>query len=245
MASASPLTPARAARGIERRLQMLRHRGDDVFCPACGRSFDRFKDDWNRPNALCWRCGAHERHRALCLLLQRRPELLARARSLLHFAPEWALRHRLERIDRLRYVTADLEAPNVDLRLDITAIELPDSSFDAVICSHVLEHVDDDMAAMRELRRITTPEGWCLVMVPLDIGRERTYEDPSIVSPSDRVRAFWQDDHVRLYAPDISRRLASAGFAVERIPPSEEFGSELAGRCRLLEADVMWPCRPC
>ena len=238
------LTPGRAARGIERRIQMLRHRGDDVLCPACGRSFDRFKDDWNRPNALCWRCGAHERHRALSLLFMRRPELLGGATSLLHLAPEWALRHRLERIERLRYVTADLEAPNVDLRLDLTAIELPDASFDAVICSHVLEHIDDDIAAMRELRRITAPDGWCLVMVPLDVGQERTYEDPSIVSPQERERAFWQDDHVRLYAPDIRNRLAGAGFTVERIRPLEEFGTAMARRCRLLESDDMWLCRP-
>jgi SAM-dependent methyltransferase len=148
------------------------------LCPACGRSFDGFKDDWNRPNAVCWRCGAHERHRAISLLLLRRPELLAGARSLLHFTPEWALRHRLEQLHGLRYVTADLDQPIVDLRLDMTAIDLPEASFDAVLCSHVLEHIDDDMAAMSELRRVTAPRGWCLVMVPLDINRERTYEDP-------------------------------------------------------------------
>jgi SAM-dependent methyltransferase len=223
---------------------MFRHRGDTVFCPVCERSFDRFKDDWNRPNALCWRCGAHERHRALWLLLARRPELLAGARTLLHLAPEWALRHRLERIEHLRYVTADLEQPDVDLHLDLTAMEVPDASFDAVICSHVLEHIDDDRVAMRELRRITAPDGWCLVMVPLDISRERTYENPSIVSAQERELAFWQDDHVRLYAPDIADRLAVAGFSVERIRPLEEFGAAVVRGCRLLEADDMWLCRP-
>jgi SAM-dependent methyltransferase len=223
---------------------MLRHHGREVFCPVCGHRFDRFKDDWNRPNALCWRCGSHERHRAQWLLLEQRPELLAGARSLLHFAPEWGLRHRLEQFEGLRYVTADLEEPYVDLKLDVTAIELSDRSFDAVICSHVLEHVDADETAMRELRRITAPGGWCWVMVPLDVGREQTYEDPSIVAPEERQRAFWQEDHVRLYAPDISDRLTAAGFSVERIPPFEEFGAELARRCRLLEADEMWLCRP-
>lgn len=222
---------------------MLRHRGDTVHCPACGRSFDRFKDDWNRPNALCWRCGSHERHRALWLLFERRPELLGRARSLLHFSPEWALSHRLERLDGLRYVTADLEPQNVDLRLDVTAIDLPDASFDAIICSHVLEHVADDRRAMSELRRITAPGGWCLIMVPIDPGRERTYEDPSIVTPQQREQAYYQEDHLRLYASDIAERLTAAGFAVTRIRPRDEFGDEPLRLCRIGETDEIYLCR--
>jgi len=238
--------PVRLARGAQRRVEMLRHHGDIVLCPLCGCRFDRFKDDWNRPNALCWRCGSHERHRAQWMLLQRRGELLRGARSLLHFAPEWALRRRLERLQRLgtlRYVTGDLDQPGVDLRLDITALELPDKSFDAVLCSHVLEHVQADAVAMRELRRITAPGGWCLVMVPLDLHAQRTYEDPSITRPEDRTRAFWQHDHVRLYAADIGERLAAAGFAVERIRPVQEFGQAAVDRCRIGASDEIWLCR--
>ncbi len=223
---------------------MLRYRGVDVLCPVCAHQFKRFKDDRNRRNAVCWRCGSQERHRAQRLLFERRPELIANARSLLHFAPEWGLRQHLERCAHLRYVTADLDQPDVDLHLDITAIELPDARFDAVICSHVLEHVPDDAAAMSELRRITAPDGWCLVMVPLDLGRQHTYEDPAVTDPQDRDRAFWQHDHVRLYAPDIGERLATAGFNVERIRPREEFGYRLIERCRILEADDIWLCRP-
>jgi SAM-dependent methyltransferase len=240
--SAAPPS-ARAVQAIERRLQMLRHTGDRVLCPVCGHRFERFKDDWNRPNALCWRCGSHERHRAQWLLLEHRAELLGSARSLLHFAPEWCLRRRLSRIEGLRYLTADLDPDDVDLRLDLTKLDLPDASFEAVICSHVLEHIPDDAAAMRELRRVTAPGGWCLVMVPLDLGREQTYEDPSICDPSERERAFWQHDHVRLYAPDISKRLQAAGFDVDRVRPRAEFGRELLERCRLIEADEIWLCR--
>jgi len=238
------LSRSRVAAGLERRLQILRHRGDAVHCPICGHSFDRFKDDWNRPNALCWRCGSHERHRAQWLVLTGPRGLLRDARSLLHFAPEWALRHRLQRIRGLDYVTADLNAGDVDLRLDVTALDLADDSFDAVICSHVLEHVDDDRAAMRELARVTAPGGWCLVMVPLDLERHATYEDPAITAPDDRLRAFWQRDHVRLYAPDIGDRLRQAGFDVERVRPERELGEQSMLRCRINTADDVWLCRP-
>jgi SAM-dependent methyltransferase len=223
---------------------VLRHRGSRVCCPLCGHSFDRFRDDWNRPNAICWRCGSHERHRALWLLLQRRPELLADAGALLHFAPEWALRRWLSRIRHLRYVTTDLSMPDVDVHLDVTALDLPDGSFEGVLCSHVLEHVEDDREAMRELCRITAPGGWCILMVPLDVDREQTYEDPSIIAPEARERAFLQHDHVRLYSVDFGDRLAAAGFAVERIEPAREFGPQTVNRCGLLEADYIWLCRP-
>jgi SAM-dependent methyltransferase len=231
-------------RAVDLRLQMVRHRGRNVFCPLCGHQFASFKDERGRRDALCWRCGSHERHRAQWLLFERRPELLGQARALLHFAPEWALRRRLEALDHLRYVTADLAQPGVDLHLDLTALDLPDASFDAVICSHVLEHVENDLAAMRELRRITTEDGWCLVMVPLDLARDRTYEDPSITGGSDREHAFGQHDHVRLYAADVGERLTDAGFDVEVIRPRDEFGAAVVARCRLLEVDQIYLCRP-
>ncbi|MEA2139071.1 MAG: hypothetical protein QOG56_2221 [Solirubrobacteraceae bacterium] len=234
----------RLADALRLRAVTARHRGDAVTCPLCENSFDAFKDDWNRPGALCWRCGSHERHRAQWLLLARRPQLLRDARSLLHFSPEWCLSRRLRRIAGLRYVTTDLDPGQAaDLRLDITALELPDGAFDAVLCSHVLEHVPDDARAMAELRRITAPGGFCLVMVPLDLGRTTTYEDASITAPEDRQRAFLQFDHVRLYAPDVTERLRAAGFEVEPIDMARELGDE-AGRYRLLASDLIFLCRP-
>ena len=232
----------RAAAGVRLRAAVIRHRGDNVCCPVCGHAFDRFKDDRNRPNALCWRCGSQERHRAQWLLFEQRPQLLGGARSLLHFAPEWCLGRRLGVLPGLRYVTADLDGAGVDLCLDVTDLDLADGAFDAVICSHVLEHVADDAAAMSELRRITAPGGWCLIMVPLALERKRTYEDAAITAPQDRAREFLQHDHVRLYAPDIADRLSRAGFDVEVVDMHARLG-EQAGRYRLLESDLAFLCR--
>jgi SAM-dependent methyltransferase len=231
---------SRLADAVRVRTAAARHRGDAVHCPLCASGFDRFKDDWNRPDALCWRCGSHERHRAQWLLFERRPELLRDAASLLHFSPEWCLRKHLGRQPGLRYVTTDLDlGQDVDLRLDVTALDLPDGAFDAIVCSHVLEHVADDAAAMRELRRVTAAGGWCLVMVPIDLTRAQTYEDPAIVDPAAREHAFLQFDHVRLYAPDIAGRLRDAGFAVEIVDTVAELGAE-AQRYRLNASDLIF-----
>ncbi len=210
----------RALQAVSRRARMVRHRGDAVECPICGHSFDRFRDDWNRPGALCWRCGSHERHRALWLYLELHPDLLGGASSLLHFAPEWCLEHRLRAIPGLRYVTADLVPGAADLALDITRLELEDGAFEAILCSHVLEHVEDDRAAMGELHRVLARGGWAIVMVPLDLDRSETYENPSVRTPEARELEFWQSDHVRLYAPDIALRLGAAGFDVTLSTPA-------------------------
>jgi SAM-dependent methyltransferase len=46
--------------------------------------------------------------------------------------------------------------------------ELPWSSdsFDLITCLDVIEHVPDDRAALRELRRVSKPGGWLLATVP-------------------------------------------------------------------------------
>ena len=213
-----------------------------MLCPVCGCSFSRFRDDWNRPNAVCWRCGSHERHRLLWLYLERHPELLSSAGSLLHFAPEWCLEQRLRRVDGLRYVTADINPEKGELRLDITQLALADCSFGAILCSHVLEHVEADRAAMAELFRVLAVGGWAIVMVPLDVARTSTCEDASIRTRAERERVFGQWDHLRLYAPDIAGRLAAAGFEVSRERFVLSLGSELAARYGCIAQDEIYVC---
>ena len=58
------------------------------------------------------------------------------------------------------------------------------------------------------------PEGFAIVLVPLDLERSETYEDPTITDPAERERAFWQADHLRLYGSDFPERLREAGFEV-------------------------------
>jgi SAM-dependent methyltransferase len=58
------------------------------------------------------------------------------------------------------YVGVDV-ADNAAADLEGTVEDLPveDASFDVVLCTQVLEHVDDPARAVRELRRVTAPGG--------------------------------------------------------------------------------------
>ncbi|MDR2890851.1 MAG: methyltransferase domain-containing protein [Alistipes sp.] len=121
------------------------------------------------------------------------------------------------RRDHGSYITADLESPLADVRLDVQNITFADGAFDVVFCNHVLEHVPDDRLAMREMFRVMRPGGWGVLLSPVDRGREATFEDDSITSPEERTRVFGQYDHRRVYGRDYGRRLAEAGFEVSEI----------------------------
>src|SRR5690554_7554155 len=69
---------------------------------------------------------------------------------------------------------------------------------------------------MRELHRVMKPSGWGIFQVPQDLTREITYEDPTITSPEEREKHFWQKDHVRLFGLDYPEWLKRAGFEVDR-----------------------------
>ncbi len=56
--------------------------------------------------------------------------------------------------------------------------DISSSSQDTVICHHVLEHVDDPAAALREMRRILKPDGRLLLFVPFETERRYRRFDP-------------------------------------------------------------------
>jgi SAM-dependent methyltransferase len=95
--------------------------------------------------------------------------------------------------------------PRAMVRMDITDIQYPKDTFDVIYCSHVLEHVVDDRKAMREFHRVLRPDGWALLLVPITV--EKTFEDPSVTDPEERLSVFGQEDHVRCYGPDYVERL--------------------------------------
>ena len=98
--------------------------------------------------------------------------------------------------------------------MDIQQIPFPDNEFDIIFCNHILEHVEDDRLAMREMFRVMRPGGWGVMLSPVNMEREVTYEDPLITDPDERERCFGQKDHLRDYGRDYGKRLAEAGFEV-------------------------------
>jgi SAM-dependent methyltransferase len=135
-------------------------------------------------------------------------------KSLLHVAPEYEISNRLGKVGFLDYWTSSLNGENTRAKIDITKISFPDNHFDAIYCSHVLEHVTEDRRAIREFWRILRPGRWALLQVPITPGLDVTAEDKTVVDANERARLYGQWDHVRAYGADYPDRLREAGFNV-------------------------------
>jgi len=212
----------RAARDLAYRVA---YRGTSRWCPVCEHTLRRFAPrpmvgSRRRTGVMCPHCGAYERHREVWLFFERKTDLFTRRNTqVLHVAPERCFERRFRtRIGR-GYLTADLNDASADVRMDITNIQYPDQTFDVIYCSHVLEHVPDDRAALREFHRVLKRDGWAVILVPITVAE--TLEDPTITSPKERKRLYGLRDHVRRYGRDFVGRLTEAGFNVQVFDASD------------------------
>lgn len=225
-------------------LRAWRMRGERVYCPCCERSFRDFvvTQAVTRRKGECPFCGARERHRMTMLFLREKTSLFIEGGRLMHVAPEPTFMKQLRGVSKIEYVSIDLESPLADVRMDLTDLYFRDDLFDYVICSHVLEHVPDDRKAMAEIYRVLRPGGIAILMVPLDYGRKKTDEDPSITDPAERLRRFNQEDHVRIYGTDYFDRLREAGFDVTLDRSAETMNARELRRLGLKKDDPVVVC---
>lgn len=148
-------------------------------CPVCQYA-GPFRDSagrWvSKYNSICPQCGSSERVRIEWLAIT---EALRDARKVraIHFAPEPSLVARL-RPQFEQYELSDFTLPEADHRADLTALPFPDDSFDFLIASHVLEHIQDDISALREIGRVLRPGGIAILPVPTSGDRTVEYDAP-------------------------------------------------------------------
>jgi len=91
---------------------------------------------------------------------------------------------------------------------DARALPFPDAAFDRVVAAEVLEHVDDDAAALAEVARVLRPGGTVAVTVPAWLPERvcwalsDAYHAPAVAG-----------GHVRIYRePQLRARLRRAGL---------------------------------
>jgi len=142
-------------------------------------------------------------------------------------------RERLAGNDRARFV--------VD---DITRTELPEASFDLILCTEVLEHIADWRAALTSMAKLLTPGGTLVLSTPqprspLELMGKVAFK-PGVIQV---VRAIYREPiletgHISLVsARQLDDQLAAVGLCVEGraftgtyLPVVAEFGGAAALR---------------
>ena len=163
-----------------------------VSCNICGSSEfelgpgERLSRTGQPPR--CLNCGSLERHRVVrkALVKLTGPELLNM--RVLQFSLDPC-------VEENWFAEFEVSAYGYDNSLDIQQIDRLDQSYDTVICNHVLEHVPDDRAAIKELYRILTADGFAVITVPNPLTHRDTedwgYPDPEV------------HGHYRVYGRDM------------------------------------------
>ena len=76
--------------------------------------------------------------------------------------------------------------------------------FDTVVCLNVVEHVEDDLLALRNIRSALIPGGRAIILVP---------QDQAVYGSLDKVLG-----HYRRYSEQqLRKRMEEAGFEIERM----------------------------
>lgn len=214
-------------------LKVLGNFSSSRECPLCGWTGFQFLPsakggDLLRFDARCPRCSSLERHRlAYVMLNSELPESLGRV---LHFSPEKLIRSWLE-TKAIDYQTADYAPGAAMHQVDIQKMQFGDASFDFIWCSHVLEHVPNDRAAISEIGRVLSPGGLAVVQVPV-WGFETVEGELPL---AERIRVYYQDDHVRRYGSDIVKRLSNAADLSLTVRSTQELELQTALRFGLLD----------
>lgn len=214
-ALARRMIPAPIRAALKREVRAARYAGTARLCPLCARRFRQFAPfDYfgtRRMDAQCPACGSLERQRMIWLFLERHTDIAdGRRKHVLHIAPEPCLTNRLVRLRNLSYLSGDIASPLAMEKMDITAIRHPADSFDAILVSHVIQHIPDEAKAMSELFRVLKPGGWGVFVE--NIRGTVTTEDPAAGTPEARRQVFGDSTYVRRYGQDLPQRLARHGF---------------------------------
>lgn len=227
-------------------VQIHRPEGKKI-CPVCGNELRVYLPygAHMRFNVDCPWCASKERHRAYWLYWNKINFFNGKKIRLLHFAPERIFFDKISKLEFIDYYPVDIDPDKygVKEKADITNIPYEDNMFDAIICNHVLEHIEDEKKALSELKRVLKTDGVAFLNVPVFRNYETTLEKPEYNTPELRLEYYGQSDHVRRYGRDYDERLRRAGFLVKEISINEDYSQEEVDKYGLNRWECIYECR--
>lgn len=240
---------------------MSRERDKFKICPCCGNKvryyplpdyYQKKNNDYkvlehvaetlNKEEYLCPCCMASDRDRMIVAFLKDlKLNSNCEGEKLLQFAPANSIENWIEKnCYSLIYHSTDLYMEGVTFISDIQNMSnVPEEHYDYIICSHVLEHVQDDIKAMNELYRILKKDGICIFLVPVVLDVDDIDEEWGLTEEENWKR-FGQGDHCRRYSKKgLIERLEDVGFCVNCLGKSY-FGEDEFKQAGLSDTSTLY-----
>lgn len=148
---------------------------------------------------FCASCHSLERHRIVRRVFDRLRPHFTQGRRLLQFSrdpgpdPAW-----------FREMTISVWGS--ENSLDLQNIELPDARYDWIYSSHVLNHVPDHAAALREMQRVVGANGVVLLSVGGTVSNYASTPSNAVLGPDRQFHLYGTEfaDDVREMLPDVA-----------------------------------------
>ncbi len=217
---------------MEKRYEILKSMICDIYdevitekkiCPVCKseiRCYIPYGKPKMRYHAQCPVCFGVERERLLARYLETNWENLVvhkistekKKIKLLHFAPELGFYQKFQNMEEIEYYPVDFNPDYpypIVKAVDITDIPYPDNYFDIIICFHVLQNVEDEKKALREVKRVLNNNGNAIFCDNVNPSLEETLEDNKYDTPELREEYYGNAQYARRYGLDYIKRLSS------------------------------------
>jgi len=212
------------------------------ICNICGWRGEKFLTPYNTRmgreyGAVCPECGSGPPQRILFKYLRKHflsdylDKISHRNFLCLEVGPDPS--NPVEKaLNGIVYISVDLGESHAMFPMDLTALTFKDKTFDLIVCSHVLEHIQDDATAMRQIYRVLRDDGVALIQIPIGY-----YDDPDGKSTVEfGERKFYE--HFRSYGFDIQKRLEGAGFTVNVVRYNDYDATRLG-----IETETVFECK--
>ena len=183
--------------------------GTPKMCNVCGwegKSFNAFFNEMCRMKdpTLCPKCASSVYQRALVEYLKDNFSS-DKVYKILEVSP-----HSSDPVGAVlkknSYISIDIAKGRAMVEMDLRKLLYKDNSFDIVVCSAVLEHIKEDLVALKEIYRVLRPKGIAVIEIPMgyygDMEGTRTVEFNGT--------PFYE--HHRSYGYDFRDKMVEAGF---------------------------------
>lgn len=196
----------------------------------------------NKEEYSCPACGCTDRDRLIVSFLKKvhLSEAAENVTRILQIAPAAPIQQWVQiNCPHVCYESMDLLMDGVTFKADIQEMNMiADSTYDLIICSHVLEHVQDDRKALAEMKRVLKDDGRMAFLVPVDL-KATCIDEEWGCSEEENWRRFGQGDHCRKYNKAGLVERLSEQFYVHSLG-KEYFGEDVFRQCGLTDTSTLY-----